>query len=171
MAISMTYSGAPQGENAKCGVPVPSLQLVPGPPSDASWDTSKPREPPRFPIKSARCRGAGDVTTQKRGTWGRSVQVTASGTAPSRGATAFASSTVLAPIALDPAEFRSLATVAGPIKSPGHSLVGAASDRTPSFSVCAFAVELGPHHGTPYASPAPLEKQAACFRCSLDALA
>src|SRR5208282_6486667 len=47
-----------------------------------------------------------------------------------------------------PAEIRSLATVAGPIKSPSQSLVGAASDRTPSFSVCAFAVELGPHHGT-----------------------
>jgi hypothetical protein len=33
-------------------------------------------------------------------------------------------------------------------KKPRPSLVGAASDRTPSFSVCTFAVELGPHHGT-----------------------
>jgi hypothetical protein len=39
--------------------------------------------------------------------------------------------------------------VTGPIKSPGpSSLARAVSDRTPSFSVCAFAVELGPHHGT-----------------------
>jgi hypothetical protein len=42
-----------------------------------------------------------------------------------------------------------LGLVAGPIKSPGpSSLARAVSDRTPSFSVCAFAVELGPHHGT-----------------------
>jgi hypothetical protein len=27
------------------------------------------------------------------------------------------------------------------------------SDRTPSFSVCAFAVELGPHHGTRICCP------------------
>ncbi len=39
-------------------------------------------------------------------------------------------------------------SVAGWIKSPGQSLVGAASDRTPCFSVCTFAVELSPHHGT-----------------------
>src|ERR1700722_5750810 len=38
--------------------------------------------------------------------------------------------------------------VAGPIKGPGPLPAGAVSDRTPSSSVCAFAVELGPHHGT-----------------------
>ena len=35
-----------------------------------------------------------------------------------------------------------------PIKSPGQSLVGAASDWTPRFSVSIFDVELRPHHGT-----------------------
>src|SRR5271166_3794456 len=39
----------------------------------------------------------------------------------------------------------------GPIKSPGQLLVGAASDRTPSFSV--RTLELGPHHGTPIRYP------------------
>ena len=33
-------------------------------------------------------------------------------------------------------------------KKPRHIAAGAASDRTPSFSVCTYAVELGPHHGT-----------------------
>src|SRR5208337_3203885 len=33
-------------------------------------------------------------------------------------------------------------------KSPGQSLVGAASDRTRGFSVPAIVVELRPHHGT-----------------------
>src|SRR5208283_1162670 len=36
----------------------------------------------------------------------------------------------------------------GAIKSPGQSLVGAASDWTLSFSVCRLDVELRPHHGT-----------------------
>jgi len=51
----------------------------------------------------------------------------------------------------------------GPIKSPGQSLVGAASDRTPSFSVCAIAVELGPHHGTPIRYPCPAAEAIGMF--------
>jgi hypothetical protein len=57
-------------------------------------------------------------------------------------------------------------------KKPWPSLVGAASDRTPSFSVCTFAVELGPHHGTQirYSCSAG-EARGLLFRCSLDAVA
>jgi len=51
----------------------------------------------------------------------------------------------------------------GPIKSPGQSLVGAASDRTPSFSLCAIAVELGPHHGTPIRYPCPAAEAMGMF--------
>src|SRR5208337_3017997 len=53
-----------------------------------------------------------------------------------------------------------------PIKSPGQSLVGAASDRTPSFSVCTFAVELGPHHGTAVRYPCSARKQWVSFGTS-----
>ena len=67
---------------------------------------------------------------------------------PSGAATASVSSYDIAPRKIHQVGTRSRATVAEPIKSPGQSLVGAASDRTPSFSVCNFAVELGPHHGT-----------------------
>jgi hypothetical protein len=50
--------------------------------------------------------------------------------------------------AIDPRNRASPASVAGRQKAPDTSLVGAASDRTSSFSVCTFAVELGPHHGS-----------------------
>src|SRR5271165_1636473 len=46
----------------------------------------------------------------------------------------------------------------GQIKSPGQSLVRAASDWTPSFSEGILDVELRPHHGTPTRySPAAAE--------------
>jgi len=54
-------------------------------------------------------------------------------------------------------------SVAGTIKSPGQSLVGAASDRTPSFSVRTIAVELGPHHGTPIRYPCPIRESMDIF--------
>ncbi len=63
--------------------------------------------------------------------------------------------------------------MAGPIKSPGQSLVGAASDRTPSISVRAFAVELSPHHGTAIRySPSAAEASGLFFdaHCPLSAL-
>jgi hypothetical protein len=59
---------------------------------------------------------------------------------------------------------RALAGLAtGPIKSPGQSLVGAASDRTPSFSVCTLAVELGPHHGAKKGYPSSAAEAMGIF--------
>src|SRR5580704_12753956 len=66
-------------------------------------------------------------------------------------------------IGVHPAGKSNSGRVAGPIKSPGQLLVGAASDRTPSFSVCTIAVELGPHHGTPTRYPCPTGESMGIF--------
>jgi hypothetical protein len=65
--------------------------------------------------------------------------------------------------AIDPHNRTNPASVAGRQKAPATSVVGAASDRTSSFSVCTFAVELGPHHGTARRYSPSAAEQAAPF--------